>query len=302
MEVIIHLVARALEPPVLLHDHDLACWLWERMRAAFPEALAVVLMPNHAHLVTPTDDPTSSQHALARIVGNLCRSKGPARSTIWQPVPAPDVITDPVKRLRLLRYVALNPVRAGLVTDALEWPWSTQRDVLGAIACPWVDAKRVAAAVSRDARGFGAWWHRYVSVDTAAGPYVPLAAPERPRLARMPLDWIACAAASATRSRVEDIRRPSETRRLFLGLAVASGWDWSSRLAEACAMTPRGVLYNLRQPDPVALQAGLRCLADPRLRIPSQAVSPPTWTPLPKSGNPNHHPLVTGWSISAFRK
>ena len=33
--------------------------------------------------------------------------------------------------LELVRYVVLNPVRAGMVADAAEWPWSSHQAVLG---------------------------------------------------------------------------------------------------------------------------------------------------------------------------
>jgi len=33
--------------------------------------------------------------------------------------------------LELCRYVVLNPVRAGMVERAVDWPWSSQRAVMG---------------------------------------------------------------------------------------------------------------------------------------------------------------------------
>jgi len=38
--------------------------------------------------------------------------------------------------LELLRYVVLNPVRAGMVASAGEWPWSSYRGVMGKAAAP----------------------------------------------------------------------------------------------------------------------------------------------------------------------
>jgi putative transposase len=34
------------------------------------------------------------------------------------------------------RYVVLNPVRAGMVGDAVEWTWSSHRAMLGKVAPP----------------------------------------------------------------------------------------------------------------------------------------------------------------------
>lgn len=43
--------------------------------------------------------------------------------------------------LELVRYVVLNPVRAGMVADAAEWPWSSHRAVLGmSPSGPWLES------------------------------------------------------------------------------------------------------------------------------------------------------------------
>ena len=42
--------------------------------------------------------------------------------------------------LELLRYVVLNPVRAGMVAHPGQWPWSSYRTMVGQAACPaWVN-------------------------------------------------------------------------------------------------------------------------------------------------------------------
>jgi hypothetical protein len=38
--------------------------------------------------------------------------------------------------LELARYIVLNPVRAGLVRSAKEWPWSSYRATAGLQECP----------------------------------------------------------------------------------------------------------------------------------------------------------------------
>lgn len=43
--------------------------------------------------------------------------------------------------LELARYVVLNPVRAGIVNDAADWPWSSHRPMLGVTPVPlWLEA------------------------------------------------------------------------------------------------------------------------------------------------------------------
>jgi hypothetical protein len=44
--------------------------------------------------------------------------------------------------LELCRYIVLNPVRANMVKDVGDWPWSSYRSALGIIELPsWLDVK-----------------------------------------------------------------------------------------------------------------------------------------------------------------
>lgn len=95
----------------------------------------------------------------------LRRSKGSASEIGWQPVETPGVLTDREKIQRNIRYVILNPVRAGLVDDPLSWPWSTHRDFVGAVVDPWVDEERIRAVLRMDRPGFKTWMHAYVASD-----------------------------------------------------------------------------------------------------------------------------------------
>ena len=104
-----HFVARALPGRRPLEHFDTAQWLWRRLRASWPQALSVCLMPNHLHGVLATDTPDCDRIRLARVLGALTRRQGLRR--LWEPIPHPQPI--PPKQLaRVARYVALNPCRA----------------------------------------------------------------------------------------------------------------------------------------------------------------------------------------------
>jgi len=46
--------------------------------------------------------------------------------------------------LAVCRYVELNPVRAGLVAEAADWPWSSYMAITGQAPCPpWLDRAAV---------------------------------------------------------------------------------------------------------------------------------------------------------------
>jgi len=58
------------------------------------------------------------------------------------------------QRLRVFRYIALNPVRAGLVTRPQDWPWSSYAGSAGyAKQFPFVDDRRIRAMFGPGADG-----------------------------------------------------------------------------------------------------------------------------------------------------
>jgi putative transposase len=96
--------------------NGVACW-------------AYCLMPNHVHLIlTP-----ATREGLSRAVGETHRRYSGfvnARARVTGHVfqgRFHSAAMDDVHLLRAARYLALNPVRAGLVAHAADWPWSSVR-------------------------------------------------------------------------------------------------------------------------------------------------------------------------------
>lgn len=54
--------------------------------------------------------------------------------------------------LSLIRYIHLNPVRAGLVERAQDWRWSSLPAYLGLSECAWLHKKEVLALIGRRPR------------------------------------------------------------------------------------------------------------------------------------------------------
>ena len=105
-------------------------------RAAGVGVWAWVLMPNHVHLVlTPSDD-DGPRRALARVhrahAGRIHARLGRS-GHFWQGRFGCVAMDEP-HLMAALRYVALNPVRAGLVARPEDWPWSSVHAQLGRIA------------------------------------------------------------------------------------------------------------------------------------------------------------------------
>jgi putative transposase len=91
------------------------------------------LMPNHVHIIVVPEDETG----LRRLFGPVHRQytwrvnqREDWRGCLWQSRYG-SVAMDEAHLHVCLRYVELNPVRAGLVDRPEAWPWSSARAHLG---------------------------------------------------------------------------------------------------------------------------------------------------------------------------
>jgi hypothetical protein len=267
-----HLTARVRG--VCLTDLRVAPVLWGGLRRAFPETLASLLMPTHPHLIVGAPDELAPRRRLAAVLSGMtryCRNQPDLGNPTWEVAPAEPPIADRQHLARDIRYVLLNPCRAGLVADPLEWLWSTHRDVIGAIVDPWVTASRLAAALGRPRKSFAAELHRYVSGDPSVRVEgTPLPTPALPTVpARVGLAQVRAAALAATRSAPEELLRRSLARRLLIQLAAAYGWRRPQALSRICGVARQSVhrlldtLLERAVMEPAAL-----CLGDERLMRP----------------------------------
>jgi putative transposase len=124
---------------LLIDDHIRSLFL--RRLASARETLsydlwAYAIMPDHVHLlVRPRrDSPSISEflrllkrdvafHALQQL-----RGSGQVLPSFWQAGPGFDEnVPDPTKAAEVAEYIHNNPVRRGLVSDPMEWRWSSAR-------------------------------------------------------------------------------------------------------------------------------------------------------------------------------
>lgn len=118
-----------------LKRYGVACW-------------GYCLMPNHVHLILTPSDATG----LTRAVGETHRryaafvgARGQWTGHLFQGRFG-SVAMDEEHLMAALRHVALSPVKAGLVTRAEAWPWSSAAAHLAGRDTPYV---QVAPALSR---------------------------------------------------------------------------------------------------------------------------------------------------------
>jgi len=149
-DALYHVTARGnRQETIFLDDNDRRLFL-DLLAQAFDRfdasALAYCLMGNHYHLVLRTRQPNLSElmrHVNGVFTQRINRRHGTAGHVFQGRFKAILVDRD-AYLLEVCRYVDLNPVRAGLVAAARDWPWSSYLALTGSSPGPhWLDASLV---------------------------------------------------------------------------------------------------------------------------------------------------------------
>ncbi len=120
------------------------------------------LMPNHLHLVleTPDDGLSEAMQWLHGTYATYFNERYGLSGHLFQGRFGSEFVERTEHRLELVRYLARNPVRAGLCAHPAEWPWSGYGALVGARPRP-----------------------RFLSVDETLALFAPTPAEARRRLA-----------------------------------------------------------------------------------------------------------------------
>ena len=137
--------------PIFLDDDDRQTFLrllWHTTCTYDWHCLSYCLMPNHFHLVveTPTPNLGAGMRELDGRYAQLFNERHmPGGGHLFQARFGSKLVRTDEQLGQLLRYVARNPVRAGLCSDAESWPWSSHSAVLRGDAHPLVSRDRLGA-------------------------------------------------------------------------------------------------------------------------------------------------------------
>jgi len=105
---------------------------------------AYCLMNNHYHLLLETLDGNLSQ-AMRDINGNYTQKFNARHKRIGHVLQGRYkalVVEKEVYLLEVERYIVLNPVRAGIVDNPMEWKWSSYNATVGRVKAPiWLETK-----------------------------------------------------------------------------------------------------------------------------------------------------------------
>ncbi|MEW6684159.1 MAG: transposase [Nitrospirota bacterium] len=127
-----HVLNRGNGRATLFHkdtDYRVFCDLLYAAKHTFQVALlGFCVMPNHFHLVLQPQTPDALRALMPWwLTSHVRRYHRHDHSSghVWQGRFKSFPIQQDIHVLTVLRYVLLNPVRAGLVTHAAYWPWSS---------------------------------------------------------------------------------------------------------------------------------------------------------------------------------
>jgi putative transposase len=107
--------------------------------------LAFCLMDNHVHLLLETSDPNLGvgMQRLHAPYAKLFNQRHGTVGHVFQGRYRSKRIKDDVHLITTLRYIASNPVAAGLCAAEEDWPWSSHAMLLGGTVPHWLDGARV---------------------------------------------------------------------------------------------------------------------------------------------------------------
>ncbi len=267
MTVAEHLVASTRNRERTLIVPERAAWLWDRLRAAIPDALSASLMPDHVHLLAPGKD---RRARFRQVLTNYSIRWG----TRFDVLPAQPATSHAIA-FRMARYVLLNPVRDQLVEDPWAWPWSTLRDLGGAAHPTWTTTAWVARKLRRPSPR--------LAVRLSSSAELKVEPPARGARPLPRVDLLELAVASALRVARGDVRSKVATRRLLIQashLVCPPAAEWVASEVGCSARTVR----RLRTQRAPGLDAVERCLADARLLVDPDAVAPSTPALLARPG------------------
>lgn len=115
---------------------------------------AYVLMPNHIHLMLETGEVPLSKimQCLQLRYAQYFNRKYKTNGHLFQGRYKSILCDRNTYLLELIRYLHLNPIRAGIVTNPLDYPWSSHQIYLGKKKAKWVETELILSQFGKKKR------------------------------------------------------------------------------------------------------------------------------------------------------
>jgi putative transposase len=175
-----HVTARGNRGAAIVRDEaDRKFWvaLLENVEAAYEVVCHMYcLMTNHFHLLvtTPAANISASLQCLNGEHAQWFNWRYGLKGHVFQRRFWSETVDDDAYFAEVSRYVALNPVRAGLVTRPEQWRWSSLAATLGLTPAPsFLTSERVLAQFSDDVPEARRVFGEFVGAGAQPNPYVP---------------------------------------------------------------------------------------------------------------------------------
>jgi len=129
--------------------------------------LAYCLMDNHVHLLiqTPEANLGAGMQRLHGLYGRLFNDRQQRTGHVFQGRFKSKLVTDDEQMWVTTRYIARNPVEAGMCKKARDWPWSSHAMMVRGTAPPWVDGERLLSYFAGVGGDPWARYHRLVETE-----------------------------------------------------------------------------------------------------------------------------------------
>lgn len=152
-----HIIQRGNDrQPCFFADADYLRYRADVREIALREGCAIhayVLMTNHVHLLVTPASPGATGRMMQSLGRRYVRSINDhyhRTGTLWEGRYKACPVEDGAHLMHCHRYIELNPLRAAMVTDPAEYPWSSHRcNALGACD-PLVSHHHTYLSISRD--------------------------------------------------------------------------------------------------------------------------------------------------------
>ena len=123
-------------------DRERLLALWQEHALTFKVAVhAYVIMDNHFHLLlTPETNEGLPQmmQAVGRAYVRYFNLRHQRTGTLWEGRYRSNLIETERYLLACMVYIDLNPVRAGMVVQPVDFKWSSHRHCIGQVNDPWL--------------------------------------------------------------------------------------------------------------------------------------------------------------------